>query len=143
MVQSLGTEWGLFRYYWVLSKFVLTIGAITLLLLHMRVADRAASIAAGGIAFNADLHPLQTRLAVDAGLAILVLLATTTLSIYKPWRMTVYGRRRQQTALNGVSGSSIGGRQSTARQPLVYALVVMAVFAIVVILHLTGIVGRH
>ena len=109
----------------------------------MRVADRAASIAAGGISFDANLHPLQTRLAVDAGLAILVLLATTTLSIYKPWGMTAYGRRKQQTSLNGVNSSLPGDRQSTARPPWVYALVVIGVFAIVVILHLTGIVGRH
>src|SRR5258708_36094970 len=30
LVQSLGTEWGLFRHYWVLVKFILTIGAIIL-----------------------------------------------------------------------------------------------------------------
>ena len=29
LVQSLGTEWGLFRHYWILAKFLLTIGAIT------------------------------------------------------------------------------------------------------------------
>src|SRR5438876_8144523 len=27
VVQSLGTEWGLFRHYWILVKFLLTIGA--------------------------------------------------------------------------------------------------------------------
>ena len=34
IVQSLGTMWGLFRHYWVLVKFVLTLGATLLLLLH-------------------------------------------------------------------------------------------------------------
>ena len=35
LVQSLGTTWGLFRHYWVLVKFLLTIGATIVLLLHM------------------------------------------------------------------------------------------------------------
>lgn len=35
LVQSLGTQWGLFRYYWILVKFLLTIGATTVLLGHM------------------------------------------------------------------------------------------------------------
>lgn len=34
LVQSLGTDWGLVRYYWVLVKFVLTMGATMVLLLH-------------------------------------------------------------------------------------------------------------
>jgi hypothetical protein len=34
LVQSLGTEWGLFRYYWILVKLVLTLGAVTILLMH-------------------------------------------------------------------------------------------------------------
>src|SRR5947199_8514049 len=31
---TLGTPWGLFRHYWILVKFLLTIGAITVLLVH-------------------------------------------------------------------------------------------------------------
>jgi len=34
IVQSLGTTWGLFRHYWVVVKFVLTVLATILLLLH-------------------------------------------------------------------------------------------------------------
>jgi len=33
LIQALGTEWGLFQHYWVLVKFLLTIGATFLLLL--------------------------------------------------------------------------------------------------------------
>ena len=36
VVQSLGTRWGLFRHYWVLVKFLLTIAATIILLLHMQ-----------------------------------------------------------------------------------------------------------
>jgi hypothetical protein len=38
LVQSLGTHWGLFRHYWVLVKFTLTIGASFFLLLHQFTA---------------------------------------------------------------------------------------------------------
>lgn len=31
LVQSLVTEWGLFRHYWIASKFVLTVGAMIVL----------------------------------------------------------------------------------------------------------------
>src|SRR5579862_8586755 len=34
LAQSLGTSWGLFRQYWTLVKFGLTLGAVLLLLMH-------------------------------------------------------------------------------------------------------------
>jgi hypothetical protein len=36
IVQSLGTTWGLFRHYWVLIKFLMTIPCTVVLLLHMQ-----------------------------------------------------------------------------------------------------------
>ena len=45
LVSSLGTTWGLFRHYWVLAKFLLTVGAITVLLLHMPAVSRMAGVA--------------------------------------------------------------------------------------------------
>src|SRR5713226_4683251 len=52
LVQSLGTDWGLLRFYWVLVKLALTIGSTFLLLLHQFTAvARAAklmSVAAAG-----------------------------------------------------------------------------------------------
>ena len=43
IVQSLGTEWGLFRHYWLLLKFVFTIVATLLLLLHQFAAVAGAA----------------------------------------------------------------------------------------------------
>src|SRR5688572_13035914 len=34
LITSLGTQWGLFRHYWVLAKFLITIIATGLLLVH-------------------------------------------------------------------------------------------------------------
>ncbi len=99
LVQSLGTQWGLFRYYWVLVKFVLTIFATIALLLHQYTAvAKAANLVSGGAGTlpSAELGPGGTQLVADATLAILVLLVATALAVYKPWGLTRYGRRRQQ-----------------------------------------------
>jgi hypothetical protein len=89
----LGTEWGLFRHYWVLVKFVLTIVAIAVLLLHMQLVSYLSSVAAETTLFAGDLRGLRVQLVGDAGAALLVLLVTTTLSIYKPRGMTRRGKR--------------------------------------------------
>ena len=102
LVQSLGTKWGLFRHYWVLIKFLLTVGATILLLLHMQATSRMASAATEMSLSDSNLRPLQIQLVFDSGAALLVLLAATILSVYKPWGLTSYGRRRQRK-LNKIS----------------------------------------
>jgi len=94
LIQALGTEWGLFRYYWVLVKFLLNIGASLLLLLHMQPTRRIADAASQAVLFNSDLRGLRVQLVGDAVAAILVLLVATVLSVYKPWGTTEYGRRK-------------------------------------------------
>ncbi len=98
ILQSLGTEWGLFRFYWVLLKFVLTSGATLLLLLHQfnAVAGAAMLVSEARPGTFPSAGRLGTQLAVDAGLAELLLLILTVVSIYKPWGMTPYERRRRQ-----------------------------------------------
>jgi hypothetical protein len=100
LVQSLGTPWGLFRHYWVLVKFTLTIGATIILLLHQftavaGAARRVSSAAAGTLP---DVGRLGVQLVADAGVAVLVLLVITTLSVFKPWGKTRYGRRANNEA---------------------------------------------
>jgi hypothetical protein len=95
-VQSMGTEWGLVRHYWILLKLVLTIGSTLLLLLHQFTAVAGAAKAVLGAAAGSlpDAGPAGIQLAWDAALAVLVLLLITILSVYKPWGLTSYGRRR-------------------------------------------------
>ena len=95
VVQSLGTEWGLFRHYWVLVKLVLTIAALTLLLVHMRLVSHVSSIAATTGVSAGDLR-MRIQLVGDASSALVVLLVNTVLSIYKPRGMTRRGRRAQR-----------------------------------------------
>src|SRR6266568_6149813 len=56
IVSSLFTKWGLFRYYWVLMKLVITILATLVLLVHTtKFIDRLAGVAATIGVFGMDL----------------------------------------------------------------------------------------
>lgn len=154
LVQSLGTPWGLFRHWWILVKFLLTIFAIFVLLRHMEVVSRMARIAAAAAFSGADFRALQIQLLIHPSGGLLVLLAAMTLSVLKPWGMTPYGRRR-------TSQADLPSRPSRAatlvREPelvtsrprwtpmvgihAAHAAVIVLLF--VVILHLTGGGLRH
>lgn len=94
LIQSLGTTWGLFRHYWVLAKLVINLLATTLLLVHMRPISQMAYMARDAAWTPSDHRQLQIQLVADAGLALVALLAATTLSIYKPRGVTPYGWRK-------------------------------------------------
>lgn len=103
LVQSLGTEWGLFRHYWVVVKLVLTIGAMTIALLHMPAVSH---VSAAAMSSQTEIGA-QTQLVAHAGGGLLVLLAITALSVFKPWGRTPYGRSQPQGEA-GVSQRSLG-----------------------------------
>lgn len=98
LIQSLGTHWGLFRHYWVVMKFLLTIGATALLMMHQfsAVARAARRVSAAAPGVLPEVGQLGTQLVGDAGLGLLALLAITTLSVYKPWGRTPCGERKQR-----------------------------------------------
>lgn len=100
LANALGTPWGLFRHYWVLVKFLLTVFATTILLLHMPTVSAFAGVAAE--THSANLGGLGGEL-LHAGGGLLVLLVTTTLSVYKPRGMTKYGWRKQHEEEREVS----------------------------------------
>ena len=93
LVMALGTKWGLFRYYWVVISFLLTLFSTTVLLLHMPSVTTSADLAQrlGGeelTALGGDfLHP---------SIGLVILLAVQVLNIYKPPGLTRYGWRKQQ-----------------------------------------------
>ncbi|HZI62533.1 MAG TPA: hypothetical protein VFD62_17595 [Pyrinomonadaceae bacterium] len=94
LIMSLGTPWGLFRHYWVLVKFVITVLAAVILFMYTQTLEQLGATAR------------DTTLTIDAlrngspvlhsGLAVLALLVNTTLSVYKPRGMTKHGRRKQR-----------------------------------------------
>jgi hypothetical protein len=94
LVQSLGTTWGLFRHYWVLFKLVINVVATIVLLMYMETFRFMAGMAADP---SADLGAVRNASPLlHAGAALLLLLAATTLAVYKPRGMTRYGRRKQR-----------------------------------------------
>ncbi len=93
LVQSLGTQWGLVRHYWVLFKLLITIASTLVLLTYMETFRVMAGLAADP---TADLRWLRSPSpAVHAAAALLLLLVATGLSVYKPRGTTPYGRRPQ------------------------------------------------
>jgi hypothetical protein len=93
LVQALGTTWGLFRHYWVLFKLLINVVATIVLLTYMETFSFMADVAADP---SADLGVVRNASPLlHAGAALLLLLAATTLAVYKPRGMTRYGRRKQ------------------------------------------------
>lgn len=100
---SVGTPWGLFRHYWVLFAFVLTVLALTVLILHMpdvtagaevaRTLDDRTVLALGGDV----LHP---------ALRLVVLVVVAVLNVYKPRGVTAFGRKRRP-ASRGSAASTV------------------------------------
>lgn len=105
ILQALGTVWGLFRHYWVLIKLIITALATALLLLHLQPVTHMAGIATASDLSPTDMTGMRTQLLADASAAVVALLATTVLSVYKPRGITKYGRGRAER------------QQPTARRP--------------------------
>ena len=85
LVQAFGTKWGLFKHYWIVVKLFLTIVMTILLLLHMQPISYLASVAIEPSFSNTQYASQIIDIISKAGLAVLVLVATTTISVYKPW----------------------------------------------------------
>lgn len=93
LVMALGTKWGLFRHYWVLISFALTVFATTVLLLHMPTVSSMAESAQE--LEGARLEELGGDL-LHPGIGLVLLLVIQVLNLYKPSGMTRYGWRKQQ-----------------------------------------------
>jgi hypothetical protein len=101
IANALSAPWGLFRHYWVVVKFLLTLFATTILLLEVQTVRYLAEMAAT----SADPRELPGSLPHSIG-GLVVLLSVTVLSIYKPRGMTRYGWRKQQEGRPGAAQSN-------------------------------------
>lgn len=126
LVMSLGTEWGLFRHYWVLAKLLITIVATILLLVHMRPVGHLARVVEETTLARGELAGLRVQLVADAGAALLALLLATALSVYKPRGITPFGRRVPQEQYR-VSRSARG-----------LGIILLILVLLFVIMHLAG-----
>jgi hypothetical protein len=134
LVQSLGTEWGLFRHYWVTVKFLVAAVGSVILLTHMRAVGEMAGFARAMTLSAAEHGDLRISLVVHAVGGLLLLLAATALSIYKPWGLTPYGRKKMEH--RPIEGTSSRG---------LYILlgVIGAVVLMLLLHHLAGGGMRH
>jgi hypothetical protein len=135
LVQSLGTEWGLFRHYWVALKFLLTLTGTIVLLLHMPTITRVARMAAEMTLPIASPGMVQRQLVIHAAGGLIVLLAATILSIYKPWGLTPYGKWRMSQATTAPSARVSPIRISWRLLALIGFI---GLLIMVIILHLIG-----
>jgi hypothetical protein len=96
IVSSLFTKWGLFRYYWVLMKLIITVLATLGLLLHSTgLINRLVEVATRTGIFGMDLFGDRQEMVILSAAALVVLLVLTVLSVYKPRGLTPYGQRKQ------------------------------------------------
>jgi hypothetical protein len=163
LIQSLATPWGVFRHYWILAKLLLTAFATVVLLAKMELIAYAAHLATETILSRADLRAAGMQLVVHAAGGLLVLLVPAILSVYKPWGLTPYGRRKQREQRTpsqrpylspqrpspdskghiGIwpSGESI---TITLQRSQMFGIIVIILMLHFVILHITGIgLGSH
>ena len=82
----------MFRHYWVLVKFVITVVAAIILFMYAQTLEQLGAI--GARQYVDDQRFKEWSPVLHSGLAVLALLVNTTLSVYKPRGMTKYGRRK-------------------------------------------------
>jgi hypothetical protein len=90
LLMSLGTQWGLFRHYWVFITLGLTLFCTVILLAHMRTASAVASMARDPD--GAQLGHLGGDL-LHPGVGLAVLLVIMSLNVYKQRGLTPCGWR--------------------------------------------------
>jgi hypothetical protein len=148
IVLSLATTWGLFRYYWVVSKLGITVFATVILLIYMGTFRQMAGVASDPVV---DLEVVRNASPiVHAILALILLLAATGLGVYKPLGMTNYGKRkvnerRLASAMTFASAASAPAPETQNNSIWIYVAgaIVIGLALLVVILHLTGLSPTH
>lgn len=101
VAQSLITKWGLLNHYWVVAKFAINAFAAGILLLYMQSLGHYASLARSTTTSLADLRDPSPLIHTIGALVLLV--AATALSIYKPPGLTRRGYRARQQDLSPAS----------------------------------------
>ena len=93
-ILSLGTPWGLFRHYWILAKLLITLLSTIILLIHLQPIRYLADAAAKEVLSSADLQ-MRIQMVIASTAALIALLVTNILAVFKPKGMTRYGWRKQ------------------------------------------------
>ena len=130
LIMSLGTPWGLFRHYWVLAKFLITVIAALILFGFSQTLTSLGELAANATLSLGELRDLKQSPAIHSGGGLLVLLGATILAVYKPWGMIRYGRRKQLATVGDLGSNTF---PSWKRYLLLGTIALILVF---LVLHL-------
>lgn len=128
LIQALGTHWGLFKHWWILVKLILTVISTLILMLHIQPISYLAKVASQKVLASDELGSLRIRIIADAGAAILVLVAITTVSVYKPWGKIQFG-------------VSLPGFKATTKKPMGKYLLIGFAIALIIFIMLHVIKG--
>jgi len=104
------------------------------------VSRMAGVVAADTRLFSLDLGALRhPTFVVHAGGGLLVLLAATALSVFKPWGMTRFGRRKRHEQKKMSQPMPPSGRSPAITPWRLFVLLgVIGLLVLFVVLHLTG-----
>jgi hypothetical protein len=108
LVVSLGTPWGLFRHYWVLVKFLITVIAALILFGFTQTLGLLGDLAASPTVSLNQLRDLKQSPALHSGGGLLAILLATILAVYKPWGLTPYGRHKRDAGAGRAEEPSPG-----------------------------------
>lgn len=130
LIQALGTKWGLFKHYWIIVKLFLTVAMTILLFLHLQPISYLAGVATDISSYKIETSGTLIDLIAKSGATILVLVAITTISIYKPWGKVQHRRHTNNQQEN----------MQNKKKPVSFYLLVglISLTIIFIIIHLFG-----
>lgn len=129
LIQGFGTKWGLFKHYWIIVKLFLTVAMTILLFLHLQPISYLAGVATDISSYKIETSGTLIDLIAKSGAAILVLVAITTISIYKPWGKIQRTKSNNNTQVN----------MKTKKPWAFYMLIgIIGLVLIIIIKHLFG-----
>jgi hypothetical protein len=133
LILSLGTPWGLFRHYWVLVKFLITVVSALVLFGFTQTLSSLGDLAADATVSMYELRDLKQSPVLHSGGGLLAIFVATILAVYKPWGMTRYGRRERDTGVRPDYGST-----TSIPWRLYVLLGIIGLILLFLVLHLIG-----
>lgn len=111
LLLAVGTPWGLVRYWWVETKFVINLALVVGgIFVVTGLLERAGDLSVGGVP-DSTRYPAFGAICVG----VVLLVVATTLSVVKPWGRTAYGRGLVASArTRGAVSSSADTRDGVA-----------------------------
>lgn len=113
IVQSLLSAWGLLRHYWVVFKLVLTTLATLVLVAYTQTLGHYADLAASDLPIDQLRAP---TVVVHSTTALVLLLLTTVLAVYKPRGVTPRGHRKRRRSRDAAMADPPGA-EDASRSP--------------------------